>query len=94
MVALTSHLPHLIAYVHGGWAIRTAVREFAGPGLQFRGSPRRRVDVAREIIAENRAAVSAQYDGWVALLTAAGDLLRDGRFDELNSCFPAGGPRN
>jgi prephenate dehydrogenase len=91
MVALTSHLPHLIAYTYMAWVGQPhsgAAREFAGPGLaDFTRIAAADASMWREIIAENQAAVVAQYDGWIALLTAAGDLLRDGRYDELEQLF-------
>ena len=91
MVALTSHLPHLIAYTYMAWVGQPhsgAAREFAGPGLaDFTRIAAADASMWREIIAENQAAIVAQYDGWIALLTAAGELLRDGRFDELEQLF-------
>lgn len=91
MVALTSHLPHLIAYSYMAWADQPhsgVVREFTGPGLaDFTRIAAADASMWREIIAENQTAVVAQYDGWLTLLTAAGDLLRDGRFDELEQLF-------
>ena len=91
MVALTSHLPHLIAYTYMAWVDEPHSgdsKSFAGPGLHdFTRIAAADASMWREIIAENHAAVVAQYDGWLKLLTKAGDLLRDGRFDELEQLF-------
>ena len=87
MVALTSHLPHLIAYAYMGWVDAPHSgdpRAFAGPGLhdftRIAGS-----DAAmwRQILTDNRAAVLAQFDGWSATFARLGALLREGRIDEL-----------
>ena len=91
MVALTSHLPHLIAYTYMAWVGEPhsgAAREFAGPGLaDFTRIAAADASMWREIIAENQPAVVAQFDGWIALLTAAGEMVREGRFDELELLF-------
>jgi len=89
MVALTSHLPHLIAFAFMSWVDGPhsgEPRDFAGPGLRdftrIAGSDAR---MWRQILAENRAAVLAQYDGWSASLDTLVEHLRHGRLDELEN---------
>jgi len=87
MVALTSHLPHLIAYAYMGWVDAPHSgdpRAFAGPGLQdFTRIAASDAAMWRQILTDNRAAVLAQFDGWSATFARLGTLLREGRFDEL-----------
>ena len=93
MVALTSHLPHLIAFAFMNWVARPHGGDagvFAGPGLldftRIAGSD---ASMWRGIMAENRLAVLAQYDGWTATFATVGTLLRESRFDELEAFFAA-----
>jgi prephenate dehydrogenase len=87
MVALTSHLPHLIAYAYMGWVDAPHSgdpRAFAGPGFHdFTRIAASDAAMWRQILTDNRAAVMAQFDGWSAALGRLAALLRDGRFDEL-----------
>jgi prephenate dehydrogenase len=87
MVALTSHLPHLIAYAFMNWVDgphSSAPRDFTGPGLKdFTRIAASDAHMWRQILAENRSAVLAQYDGWTASLGTLVEHLRNGRFDEL-----------
>jgi prephenate dehydrogenase len=87
MVALTSHLPHLIAYAFMNWIDAPhsgEARAFAGPGLHdFTRIAASDAAMWRQILTDNRAAVLAQFDGWSARFAELGALLRDGRFDEL-----------
>ena len=87
MVALTSHLPHLIAYAFMNWVDAPHSgdpRAFAGPGLRdFTRIAGSDAAMWRQILSDNRAAVLAQFDGWSATLAQIGALLRDDRFDEL-----------
>lgn len=89
MVALTSHLPHLVAYAFMHWVDRPHSGnpvDFAGPGLQdFTRIAASDAAMWRRILAENQVAVLAQYDGWLASVTQFGELLREGRFDELEA---------
>jgi prephenate dehydrogenase len=87
MVALTSHLPHLIAYAFMNWVDAPhsgEPRAFAGPGLHdFTRIAASDAAMWRQILSDNRAAVLDQFDGWSARFAELGTLLRDGRFDEL-----------
>jgi len=87
MVALTSHLPHLIAYAYMGWVDAPHSgdpRAFAGPGLHdFTRIAASDAAMWRQILTDNRAAVLAQFDGWSATFARLGALLREGRIDEL-----------
>ena len=87
MVALTSHLPHLVAYAFMNWVEQPhggAAADFAGPGLHdFTRIAASDPAMWRLILSENRAAVLAQYDGWSASMTRFVDLLRNGHDDEL-----------
>ena len=89
MVALTSHLPHLVAYAFMGWVDQPhagAPADFAGPGLHdFTRVAASDAAMWRQILSENRAAVLAQYDGWAASMARLVELLRSGRFDELEA---------
>ncbi len=89
MVALTSHLPHLVAYAFMGWVDQPhagAPADFAGPGLHdFTRIAASDAAMWRQILSENRAAVLAQYDGWAASMARLVELLRSGRFDELEA---------
>ncbi len=89
MVALTSHLPHLIAYAFMNWVDRphaAAPADFAGPGLHdFTRIAASDASMWRRILSENRTAVLAQYDGWSASMTRFVELLRNRRFDELEA---------
>jgi prephenate dehydrogenase len=89
MVALTSHLPHLLAHTFMAWAARPRSADpadFAGPGLhdftRIAGS-----DPAlwRQIFGANRGALLREFDGFLVALTEVGTLLRDSRFDELQA---------
>lgn len=93
MVALTSHLPHLIAFAFMNWVARPHGGDagvFAGPGLlgftRIAGSD---ASMWRGIMAENRLAVLAQYDGWTETFATVGTLLRESRFNELEAFFAA-----
>jgi len=87
MVALTSHLPHLIAYAFMNWVDAPHSgdpRAFAGPGLRdFTRIAASDAAMWRQILGDNRAAVLAQLDGWSAALAQIGALLRDDKLDEL-----------
>ena len=89
MVALTSHLPHLVAYAFMNWVDQPHAAtpiDFAGPGVRdFTRLAASDPAMWRLILSENRAAVLAQYDGWAASMTRFADLLRDGRDDELEA---------
>jgi len=89
MVALTSHLPHLVAYAFMNWidqAHAAAPADFAGPGLHdFTRIAASDATMWRRILSENRAAVLAQYDGWSASMGRFIELLRNRRFDELEA---------
>jgi prephenate dehydrogenase len=89
MVALTSHLPHLIAYAFMNWIDQphaAAPADFAGPGLHdFTRIAASDAAMWRRILSENRSAVLAQYDGWSVAMTRFIDLLRNRRFDELEA---------
>ncbi len=87
MVALTSHLPHLIAYAFMNWIDAphsASPHHFAGPGLQdFTRIAASDAAMWRRILTANRSAVLAQYDGWSKSLNEIVDLLRAQRFDDL-----------
>ena len=89
MVALTSHLPHLVAYAFMNWVDQphgATPADFAGPGVHdFTRIAASDPAMWRLILSENRAAVLAQYDGWSASMTRFADLLRNGRDDELEA---------
>jgi prephenate dehydrogenase len=89
MVALTSHLPHLIAYAFMNWINQphaAAPADFAGPGLHdFTRIAASDASMWCRILSENRTAVLAQYDGWSASMTRFIELLRNRRFDELEA---------
>lgn len=89
MVALTSHLPHLVAYAFMHWVARphgAAPADFAGPGLlDFTRIAASDPAMWRVILSENRAAVLAQYDGWSASMARFADLLRQQRDDEFEA---------
>jgi len=93
MVALTSHLPHLAAYAFMNWVATphsAAPRDFAGPGLMdFTRIAASDPHMWRQILAANRDAVLAQYDGWPARLDTLIEHLRNGRFDELEALLAA-----
>jgi len=93
MVALTSHLPHLIAYAYMGWVDAPHSgdpRAFAGPGLHdFTRIAASDAAMWRQILTDNRAAVLAQFDGWSATFARLGTLMREGRFDELERLLAA-----
>lgn len=87
MVALTSHLPHLVAYAFMNWVDQPhsgAPRDFAGPGLRdFTRIAASKPHMWRQISVENRAAILAQFDGFSRSLGDIVEHLRNGRFDEL-----------
>jgi prephenate dehydrogenase len=87
MVALTSHLPHLVAYAFMNWVDQPhggAPRDFAGPGLKdFTRIAASKPHMWRQISMENRAAILAQFDGFSRSLDEIVEHLRNGRFDEL-----------
>ena len=89
MVALTSHLPHLVAYAFMNWVDQPhsgEPRDFAGPGLKdFTRIAASKPHMWRQISAENRAAILAQFDGFSRSLGAIVEHLRKGRFDELET---------
>jgi prephenate dehydrogenase len=89
MVALTSHLPHLVAYAFMNWVGKphgAVPADFAGPGLHgFTRIAASDAAMWRQILSENRAAVLAQYDGLVASMDGFVELLRNERFDELEA---------
>jgi prephenate dehydrogenase len=89
MVALTSHLPHLLAYTFMDWLSAphaAAVAEFAGPGLRdFTRIAGSDPSLWREIFAANCSALLAELDGWSARATHVAELLRAERFDELEA---------
>lgn len=89
MVALTSHLPHLVAYAFMNWVGKphgAAPADFAGPGLHdFTRVAASDAVMWRRILSENRAAVLAQYDGLADSLNRFVELLRSERFDELEA---------
>ena len=89
MVALTSHLPHLVAFAFMNWVDRPhsgKPRDFAGPGLKdFTRIAASDARMWRQIFLENRVAILAQYDGWTDLLGDLIEHLRSGRFDELEA---------
>ena len=93
MVALTSHLPHLIAYAFMNWVDAPHSGEphaFAGPGLHdFTRIAASDAAMWRQILTDNRAAVLAQFDGWSAQFAELGELLRAERFDELEQLLAA-----
>jgi len=94
MVALTSHLPHLLAYTYLDWLAQphaAAAAEFAGPGVRdFTRIAASDPALWRDIFAANRTALLAELDGWLAQAQRAADLLRDGRFDELEALLARG----
>jgi prephenate dehydrogenase len=89
MVALTSHLPHLIAYAFMNWVGKPhggVPADFAGPGLNdFTRIAASDAAMWRRILSGNRAAVLAQYDGLAASMNRFVELLRSERFDELET---------
>jgi prephenate dehydrogenase len=93
MVALTSHLPHLLALTFMEWAAHprgAAAADFAGPGLRdFTRIASSDPALWRQIFAANRTALLREFDGFQLALTEVGALLRDGRFDELEAVLAA-----
>lgn len=93
MVALTSHLPHLLAHTFMEWAARPRsadAADFAGPGLRdFTRIASSDPALWRQIFAANRDALLKEFDGFQSALTEIGALLRDGRFDELEAVLTA-----
>ena len=94
MVALTSHLPHLLAYAYLDWLAQphaAAAAEFAGPGVRdFTRIAGSDPALWRDIFAANRAALLVELDGWLVQAHRAADLLRAGRFDELEGLLARG----
>jgi prephenate dehydrogenase len=89
MVALTSHLPHLLAHTFMEWAARPRSADpadFAGPGLRdFTRIAASDPVLWRQIFAANRDALLHEFDGFAAALEQVGELLRTNRFDELQT---------
>jgi prephenate dehydrogenase len=89
MVALTSHLPHLLAYTFMDWLSAPHAAEaadFAGPGLRdFTRIAGSDPSLWREIFAANRSALMAELNGWSARAAHVAELLRAERFDELET---------
>jgi prephenate dehydrogenase len=89
MVALTSHLPHLLAHAFMEWAARPRsadAADFAGPGLRdFTRIAGSDPVLWRQIFAANRGALLQEFDGFLLALTEIGALLRENRFDELEA---------
>jgi prephenate dehydrogenase len=94
MVALTSHLPHLVAYTFMEWAASphsAAVALFAGPGVRdFTRIAGADAQMWRTILSANRDALLREYDGLMQRLGEVGQLLRDDRFDELQALLARG----
>jgi prephenate dehydrogenase len=92
-VALTSHLPHLVAYAymaHAGGA-GTDVRPFAGPGFRdFTRIAASDPTLWRHILLDNRTAVLAALDGLVVELDALKGLLVEGRAEDLEAALRRG----
>ena len=91
MVALTSHLPHLVAYAFMNWVDQPhsgTPRDFAGPGLKdFTRIAASEPHMWRQISVENRTAILAQYDGFARSLGEIIEHLRQRRFDELETAL-------
>ena len=91
MVALTSHLPHLVAYAYMNWVDQLhggRPRDFAGPGLKdFTRIAASEPHMWRQISLENRAAILEQFDGFAQSLEKVMEHVRQGRFDELEALF-------
>jgi len=89
MVALTSHLPHLLAHAFMEWVARPHSADaaaFAGPGLRdFTRIAASDPALWRQIFAANRGALLREFDGFAAVLAQVGELLRNDRLDELQS---------
>jgi prephenate dehydrogenase len=89
MVALTSHLPHLVAYTYMDWLARARSANpgiFAGPGLRdFSRIAASDPTMWRQIFAANRTVLLQEFDGLLQALVEARDLLRDNRLDELEA---------
>lgn len=87
MVALTSHLPHLVAYAFMNWfdsAHASDPRSFAGPGLHdFTRIAESDPIMWREILSANRTAVLSELDGLVGAIEQLAGALRSERADEL-----------
>lgn len=87
MVALTSHLPHLVAYAFMNWVDEPhsgVPRDFAGPGLRdFTRIAASEPHMWRQISSENRTAILGQFDGFAQSLDEIIEHLRHGRFDQL-----------
>jgi prephenate dehydrogenase len=95
MVALTSHLPHLLAHAFMEWAARPRsanAADFAGPGLRdFTRIAGSDPVLWRQIFAANRGALLREFDGFHLVLTEVGALLRENRFDELQALLATAG---
>ncbi|NJN51027.1 MAG: prephenate dehydrogenase [Gammaproteobacteria bacterium] len=91
-VALTSHLPHLVAFAfmaHAGPRI-DEVAQFAGPGFRdFTRISGSDAHVWRHILIDNRAAVSEELDGFMDRLEQF-KLLLDGDPAALEDALAAG----
>lgn len=89
MVALTSHLPHLLAFTFMDWLIEphaAAAADFAGPGLRdFTRIAGSDPSLWREIFAANRSALLAELDGWSTRVAHVAELLRADRFNEIEA---------
>jgi prephenate dehydrogenase len=94
MVALTSHLPHLLAYSFMDWAATphsAPLKSFAGPGVRdFTRIAGADAAMWRTIFAANRDALLREFDGFMHALGEAGHLLREDRFDELQALLARG----
>ncbi len=94
MVALTSHLPHLLAYAFMDWAATphsAAVDLFAGPGVRdFTRIAGADAAMWRTIVAANRPALLREFDGLMDKLGEVGVLLREERLDELQTLLERG----
>jgi prephenate dehydrogenase len=93
MVALTSHLPHLVAYAFMDWVAQPHSgnpRDFMGPGLRdFTRIAAAEPQMWRQISLENRTAILTQFEGFAESLEAIIEHLRQGRFDELEALLAA-----
>jgi prephenate dehydrogenase len=93
MVALTSHLPHLLAHTFMAWAARPHSADatgFVGPGLRdFTRIAASDPALWRQIFAANQGALLREFDGFAAALKDVGELLRNNRFDELQALLAA-----
>ncbi|MGH7948413.1 MAG: prephenate dehydrogenase dimerization domain-containing protein, partial [Candidatus Binataceae bacterium] len=89
MVALTSHLPHLLAGAFMAFIARPRSADatrFVGPGLRdFTRIAGSDPALWRQIFDANRGAILKELDGFATALSHVAELLRNNRFDELQA---------